>query len=312
MILVAGGNGTLGRLLVPLLTAQGDRVRILSRGPGAGTSMSPAVPGVELVTGDVRDAASVDRAMAGVTTLVSAINGFGGRDALGVRAIDRDGNATLIDAAVRACVGHVVLISIQGASANHPIELFRMKAEAEAHLRASGLSWTIVRPTAYQETWLEIVGRPLVETGRTRIFGRGENLINFVSAEDVARIAALAVADPTLRAATLDVSGPQNLSFDAFVAVVRSATGATGTVSHTPLPMLRVMSTLLRPFKPVLAGQMAAAIVMDTRDMTADTADRARRFPTIASTPLIDVATRRLGVVAERPTLRPSSSSTAP
>jgi uncharacterized protein YbjT (DUF2867 family) len=307
MILVAGGTGTLGRLLVPLLTAHGDPVRVLSR--NAGTATSPAVPGVEFITGDVRDAASVDRAMAGVTTLVSAINGFGGRDALGVQAIDRDGNATLIDAAVRAGVGHVVLVSIQGASADHPIELFRMKAEAEAHLKASGLSWTIVRPTAYQETWLEIVGRPLVTTGKTRIFGRGENPINFVSAEDVARVVALAVADPTVRGATLDVSGPENLTFDAFVEVVRSATGATGTVSHAPLPMLRVMSALLRPFKPVLAGQMAAAIVMDTRDMRTDTADRARRFPTIASTPLSDVATRQLGVVAEQPSLRPSSTA---
>ena len=307
MILVAGGTGTLGRHLIPLLTAHGDPVRILSRGSGPDTST--AVPGVEVVTGDVRDAASLDRAMAGVTTLVSAINGFAGRDALGVRVIDRDGNAGLIDAAVRAGVGHVVLVSIQGASTDHPIELFRMKAAAEAHLKASGLSWTIIGPTAYQETWLEIVGRPLVATGKTRIFGRGQNPINFVSAMDVARIVVLAVFDPTLRGATVDVSGPENLTFDAFVEVVRSATGVTGTVAHAPLPMLRVMSSLLRPFKPVLAGQMAAAIVMDTRDMTADTMDRARRFPAIASTPLIDVATRQLSVAVERPALRPSSTA---
>lgn len=307
MILVAGGTGMLGRQLVPLLTAHGGPVRILSRDPMAATST--ALPGVEIVTGDVRDAASLDRAMTGVTTLVSAINGFAGRDALGVRAIDRDGNVALIDAAVRAGVGHVVLVSIQGASTDHPIELFRMKAEAEAHLKASGLSWTIIGPTAYQETWLEIVGRPLVVTGKTRVFGGGKNPINFVSAVDVAQFVALAVFDPTLRGATLDVSGPENLTFDAFVEVVRSATGATGTVAHAPLPMLRVMSALLRPFKPVLAGQIAAAIVMDTRDMTADTRDRERRFPTIASTPLIDVATRQLGVVGERPSLRPSSTA---
>jgi uncharacterized protein YbjT (DUF2867 family) len=307
MILVAGGTGRLGRQLVPLLTAHGDPVRILSRDPG--TDPSTDVSGVEVVSGDVRDAASLDRAMTGVTTLVSAINGFAGRDARGVRAIDRDGNAALIDAAVRAGVGHVVLVSIQGASTDHPIELFRMKAEAETHLKASGLSWTIIGPTAYQETWLEIVGRPLVATGKTRIFGRGKNPINFVSALDVARIVALAVFDPALRGATVEVSGPENLTFDAFVDVVRSATGATGTVDHAPLPMLRVMSALLRPFRPVLAGQIAASIVMDTRDMTADTTDRARRFPMIASTPLIDVATRELGVVAELPTLRPSSTA---
>ena len=37
------------------------------------------------------------------------------------------------------------------------------------------------------ETWAGLVGEPLVETGKTRIFGRGGNPINFVSADDVAR-----------------------------------------------------------------------------------------------------------------------------
>jgi uncharacterized protein YbjT (DUF2867 family) len=306
MILVAGGTGTLGRTLVPLLAAHGEPVRILTRDARRGSS--PTAPGAESVTGDVRDAASVSRAMAGVRTVVSAINGFGGRDALGVRVIDRDGNATLIDAAVLAGVEHFVLVSIQGAANDHPIELFRMKAEAEARLKASGLTWTIVRPTAYQETWLEIVGRPLIATGRTRVFGRGQNPINFVSAEDVARIVELAVVDPSLNGATIDVSGPENLSFDAFVEVVRSATGTTGTVSHAPLPMLRLMSIVLRPFKPVIAGQIAAAVVMDSRDMAADTTDRARRFPTIPSTPLIEVARRQLGAAPDGPTLRPSAA----
>jgi uncharacterized protein YbjT (DUF2867 family) len=307
MILVAGGTGMLGHSLVPLLTTHGEPVKVLSRGTHG--AASPSVPGVEVVTGDVRDAASVDRAMAGARTVVSAINGFGGPGALGVRVIDRDGNAALIDAAVRAGVEHFVLVSIQGASTDHPIELFRMKAEAEARLKASGLAWTIIRPTAYQETWLEIVGRPLVQTGKTRVFGRGQNPINFVSAEDVARIVEVAVFDASRRGATIDVSGPQNLTFDDFVEIVRAATATTGTVDHVPLPMLRLMSLLLRPFKPVLAGQMAASVVMDTRDMTADTTARANRFPSIPSTPLSDVASRRLGVAGGGQTLRHAPSA---
>ena len=240
--------------------------------------------------------------MVGVRTVISAINGFGGEGALGVKAIDRDGNVNLIDAAEAAGVEHFVLVSIQQAAADHPIELFRMKAAAEQRLRASRMAWTMVRPTAYQETWLEIVGRPLVTTGSTRVFGRGQNPINFVSAGDVARIVDVAVTDPTLRGDSVDVQGPENLSFDEFVETVRTTTGATGSVNHVPLPMLRMMSVILRPIKPVLAGQMAAAVVMDTRDMTADTTERARSFPHIPSTPLRDVAARQLGsVIATSP-----------
>ncbi|MEA2611780.1 MAG: hypothetical protein QOG32_1506 [Chloroflexota bacterium] len=303
MILIAGGTGTLGRVLVPLLAGRGEPIRVLTRGQRPGDPA--ALTGVESVIGDVREPETLRPAMVGVRTVVSAINGFGGEGALGVKAIDREGNFNLIQGAQASGVEHFVLVSIQGAAADHPMELFRMKAAAEARLRASGLSWTMVMPTAYQETWLEIVGRPLVTTGSTRVFGRGQNPINFVSAVDVARIVDLAVSDSELRGRALNVSGPENLSFDQFVGIVRAATGATGSVDHVPLPMLRLMSLILRPIKPVLAGQIAASVVMDTHDMTADTTERARRFPLIPATPLREVAVRQLRPALEATAGRP-------
>jgi hypothetical protein len=115
------------------------------------------------------------------------------------------------------------------------------------------------------------------------------------------------MTDPALRGASADVSGPENLTFGEFVETLKAVTGATGTVNHVPLPMLRLMSLILRPIKPVLAGQMAAAVVMDTRDMTADTTERSRRFPHIPSTPLREAAARQLlpatDAVADRPPL---------
>ena len=76
-------------------------------------------------------------------------------------------------------------------------------------------------------------------------------------------------------------------------------------MNHVPLLMLRVMSLILRPIKPVLAGQIAAAVVMDTRDMTADATERARRFPHVSSTPLREVAVRQLQPATETATGRP-------
>ena len=74
-----------------------------------------------------------------------------------------------------------------------------MKYSAEQELKASGLSWTIIRPTAYMETWAKLIGEPLVKTGRTRIFGRGENPINFVSAYDVAQFVACAAQETNMQ-----------------------------------------------------------------------------------------------------------------
>ena len=93
--------------------------------------------GIEIVTGDVRDRASVERAMSGVTTVVSAVQGFAGPGRVTPASVDRDGNANLIEAA--AGVGaDVILMSVVGASPTSPMELFRAKYDAEERLRASG------------------------------------------------------------------------------------------------------------------------------------------------------------------------------
>jgi uncharacterized protein YbjT (DUF2867 family) len=262
VILVAGGTGTLGTELVRRLVARGARVRVLSRN----AAKHPSSAQVEVVEGDVRDRRSLERAVAGVATVVSAVHGFLDKD--GPRAIDRDGNRDLIAAAQAAGAEHFVLVSIAGASPDSPMELFRMKYAAEQELRRSGLAWTIVRPTAYMELWLGLIAAPLLQSGKVRIFGRGQNPINFVSAHDVAGVIETAVMDPAKRGAAIDVGGPNDLTFVEFGRVVEQATGKAAATSHVPLPMMRGMAVLMKPLNPVLARQIQGGVVMDTTDLT--------------------------------------------
>jgi NADH dehydrogenase len=287
MILVAGGSGTLGTRLLGLLGARGLDVRILTR--DAGRARSLVGPRVQTVTGDVTDPRTLVQAVAGAGTVVSAITGFGPARDVSPRTVDWQGNVNLIRAAKAAGVEHFVLLSVCQAAVDHPIELFRMKHRAEEELRASGLAWTIIRPTAYMETWLSVLGDPLLDTGTTRIFGRGENPINFVSAHDIAGLVDLAVTDLAMRGVTVDACGPENLTMNQVVETFQTATGATGKVSHVPLPMLRVMSAVMKPFNPTMAGLAEASVVMDTRDMTFDASDTRGRYPSVPMTRLADV-----------------------
>lgn len=232
--------------------------------------------------------------MAGATTVVSAIQGFAGPGGVSPETVDHQGNHHLIEAARASGVEHVVLMSIHGAAPDHPLELFRMKGLAEEELLDSGLAWTIIRPTAYMETWLRLVGEPLARTGKTRIFGRGENPINLVSAHDVARYVALAVTDPALRGATVDVGGPENLTMRQVVETVERVTGATGKVGAVPLPAMRLMGRLTRRLKPDLARQIETGIYMDTADMTFDPAPTLATYPSIPLTTLEEVIRRDL------------------
>lgn len=206
--------------------------------------------------------------------------------------VDHAGNSILMRAACAAGVGHFILVSVQGAAPDHPMGLLRAKYAAEQELLASGLSWTILRPTASMETWARLVGRPLVETGKTRILGRGDNPINFVAADDVARFVELAVVDPALRGEAVDVGGPENLTFRQFARTFETVLGQTGKISHVPLPLMRALTVLLRPVNVTIARQIQAGVVMDTRDMTFDPAATVRRYPSIVPTRLAELVAR--------------------
>ena len=179
MILVAGGTGRLGTLIVERLEAQGHRVRALSHHSD----------------GDLRRI--TDESLNDVSVVVSAVTGFPAQPPADV---DRDGNVALIDAAERAGAD-VVLVSVLGATADSPMELFRMKHVAEEHLRRSRCGWTIVRPDAFEETWVEILEQTAGRRCRPLVFGRGDNPFAWVSVQTVATEVVRAANDPRCAAA---------------------------------------------------------------------------------------------------------------
>jgi uncharacterized protein YbjT (DUF2867 family) len=237
-------------------------------------ALGPVADRVELFAADVRDPSSLAAAVRGADTVIAAIQGFGGREAGGIAAVDRDGNRHLIEAAVAVGARRFVLVSIHDASSTDGLALARAKAAVETALHATALTPIVVRPTAYMETWAGIIGGPILATGRGRVFGRGRNPINFVSATDVAGLVVEAAVDPALDGRTIEIIGPEDLTFDDVVERFSAALGRPIAAAHIPLPMLRLMSLALRPVKPVLAEQIAAAVVLDTTNRRARTAGR--------------------------------------
>ncbi len=269
MIAVAGGTGRLGTQLVTRLAGRGLEVRVLTREPARARHLGDHP--TEVVKSDVRDRAAIRSAVEGARTVVSAVHGFAGPGRVSPTSVDRDGNANLIDAA--AAVGaDVILVSVVGASPDHPMDLFRAKHAAEQHLKASNAGWTIVRATAFIELWAEIMKKPIV-------FGRGQNPINFVSVSDVAAAVEQAVIDTDFRGKVIEVGGPQNLTFNQLAALLQQTRGSASRIRHVPRSMLR----LLAPFN----RQVRAAVAMDTIDMTFQAAPQDAR----SDRPMTDLQT---------------------
>jgi uncharacterized protein YbjT (DUF2867 family) len=285
MILVAGGTGRLGTVIVEGLTQRHLAVRVQTRN---GERAKHLPGGVEIVVGDVRDRARVDAAVAGAKTVISAVQGLDDPKS-SPDATDRAGNQNLIDAAKQAGVEHFIFVSGRPATPNHPMSMARAKYAAEQYLKQSGLSWTIIRPTAFMEFWATLVGKPIMETGQTRMLGPGNRPMNFVSVRDVAKAVEMAVGDPSLRGVEIEMGGPENLSLNEVVAIFERFSGRKAKVNRLPLPVMRIMSVALKPINPAMARIMETGVAMYSTDMTWDGAENRKTYPWLPQTSLIEI-----------------------
>jgi len=264
VILVAGGTGRLGSAVVAALLAEGHEVRVLARG-----RRPPPDPtaGVEWIPGSVSDSTVVARAVAGVDVVVSAVTGF---PSAPPSRVDGAGTAVVVHATERVGA-RLVFLSVAGASPDSRMELFRAKYEAERAVVSSGLEWTIIRPDAFADLWIELLTQTGRRTQRPLVFGRGSNPTGWVAVRDVTALTVRAVGTTTLGGRRLTISGPQRLTATELAAHVMAARGWPGTPRHVPTGFLRAASML--PGGP--GRQARAALAMETLPAVVDDARRA-------------------------------------
>lgn len=278
MMLIVGATGVLGSATTKRLLAKGYAVRAMTRTPVKATELEEL--GAEIVQGDLRDAGSLRRACEGVDQVLATAHSLLGRGKVASKYVDEAGHKQLIDAAKAAGVKHFVYTSASGVSPNHPTDFARIKYGVEQYLQGSGLSYTILRPTAFMEWHAHnFIGQPILERGQVTLFGRGENPRNFVAGDDVARFAVIALTDPRAAGQIIEIGGPENWTNMEVVALYEKLAGRQAKVRHVPLGALRVMSRLLRPFHPGLSQVMRFSIWTDTDDMTFDPSETLKQYP---------------------------------
>ncbi|WP_336631067.1 MULTISPECIES: SDR family oxidoreductase [unclassified Microbacterium] len=200
-ILLIGGHGKVSLLLEPILAAAGDHVTAVVRNPAheADVTAAGATPLVADVEGFDLD--QLTNLISGNDVVIWSA-GAGGGDAARTRAVDRDAAIRSMDAALAAGVRRYVMVSYFGAGPDHgvdPDDAFfayaEAKADADEHLRASGLDWTIVAPSRLT------LDEP---TGRVDLAATSSGS---VSRADVAAVIAAVVHEPGTIGRTLSFNG---------------------------------------------------------------------------------------------------------
>lgn len=146
MILVTGGTGFVGREVVRQLRAAGHRVRVVARHPGR-TGAWADDPGVESVAADARDVKALTAAMSGVTAVVHLVGIIMETPKISFEIAHTQITANVLAAAKAAGVRRYIQMSALGTRPDAVSRYHRTKWEAEELVRASGLDWTIVRPS---------------------------------------------------------------------------------------------------------------------------------------------------------------------
>lgn len=261
-VFLLGASGTLGQATARALRRRGHEVVALVRhraGVGGrldATALAERLPGVTLRVGDVCDPASQARdGWRGerFDALVSCLASRTGapRDAW---AVDHDAHHHALAAAREAGVGHVVLLS--ALCVQKPRLAFQhAKLAFERELQASGLIWSIVRPTAFFKSLSGQVER--VRRGQPfLLFGDGQlTACKPISDDDLADYLADCLHDPRRVNQILPIGGPgPALTPRQQGELLFQALGLAPRFRHVPVALMDVIVGVLG-----VAGRVSAA-----------------------------------------------------
>jgi uncharacterized protein YbjT (DUF2867 family) len=276
MNLIVGATGMLGGEICRLLAEQGKAVTGLVRA----TSNPEKVArlrglSAEVVSGDLKERASLEAACHGASTVVStASSTLSRQEGDSIESVDRQGQLNLVEAAEQAGVKHFVLISFPNVDIDFPLQ--SAKRAVEDRLQRSRMAYTILQPTVFTEVWLSpALGFDLAHAA-ARIYGAGHNKISWISLQDVARFAVAAVDNPRAKNAVFKLGGPDALSPLEVVRLAEQATGKTVVVQHVPEEALRAQ---LGAATDSLQQSFAALMLYYARGDAIDMTETLRALP---------------------------------
>lgn len=227
-ILVTGATGNVGSLIIPILTNLGADVRALTRDESKAQGLKDS--GVEVVVGDLEQPDTLDAAFRGVdkVLLITPPN---------PNQVIQAANG--IQAAKRAASPFIVRLSA-GAVQGMPGALPRVSAqhaEIDEMLKASGLSYNILRPHFFMQNTM-MAAQTVASEGAVYMPIKDGN-IGMIDARDIVDVAVKVLTENGHEGKTYTLTGPASISFHEVAAALSKAVGKQVTYVDVPLETAR-------------------------------------------------------------------------
>ncbi len=249
LALVTGAFGYSGGHIARRLLQAGARVRTLTQHPDPAHPLAAQIEAAPL---DFGDPGRLAADMAGAQILY---NTYWVRFSRGTRTHEQAvaNTGVLVAAAVQAGVRRIVHISITNPSPDSPLPYFRGKAQMEAMVRGSGLSYAILRPALLfggRDVLINNIAWLLRRFPVFAVPGDGAYRLQPIHVEDLAELAV--AAGSRSDNLVMDAVGPEIFTYDALVRTVAAALGRRPRLLHLP---------------PALVGLAAKALGLVLRDV---------------------------------------------
>ncbi len=275
MILITGATGYIGRHLVSRLVAQGERPRCLVRNIKRAASILPAGT-LEFVQGDTTSPASLETAVQGVDTIVHAafitadLKQSAGNH---YQETNVQGTANLVEAAKKAGVKRIIVISGLGTKPDKPGSYMQGRYLAEKMVKESGLDWTIIQPSVLFGKDAPFI-KGLTDLIRTApvvpLIGGGKVMFQPIYVEDVVTVIIKVLQEPErTKNKTYTIGGPAYYSFTQVIDALLQAMHKKRIKVPTPTPLVGIGAAVMEAVlpKPPLTK---AAMTLFTFDNTTD------------------------------------------
>ena len=255
-VLVSGGTGFIGRNVVRRLVAAGHEPRVLVRDVESGKARALAADlKAVLVAGDIHDETALNAAVVGVDAVIHLVGIISeiGRNTFEEAHVGA--TRRLLDAAKRAGVRRWVQMSALGTRPNARARYHQTKWDAEELVRASGLDWTIFRPSIVYGPGDGLVGlfakmsrwSPILP-----VMGPGAGLMQPIHVEQVAKAFVGALTTPASIGQTYDLCGDERFRFVEILGLILKALGRRRLIVHLPMPLARLQAKVLESVFPAI------------------------------------------------------------
>lgn len=242
LVTVFGGTGFVGRQVVRSLAKQGLRVRVAVRNVGRGyrLRMLGDVGQIEVVQANVRNPASVDRALDGAKGCVNLIGVLYESGRQGFQAVHAMGAKTIAEAAAARGITRFVQVSAISADPDSPSKYARTKAQGEAAVRAAIPGAVILRPSVVfgpEDDFFNRFASMAAFSPALPLPGGGVTRFQPAYVADVAAAVSKALTDPGCAGRTYELGGPGVFTFRELMDFVLRETGKSRLLLPLPWPV---------------------------------------------------------------------------